>query len=100
MLQRLYVHNFRCLQNFELNLKGIESALLIGKNGVGKSTILTVLELLQKISQGVNRMRDLLTTTDFSMGNIDSPIRIEIELYLEHKLYKYILACALPEKFK
>ncbi len=50
MLQRLYVHNFRCLQNFELNLKGIESALLIGKNGVGKPTILTVLELLQKLT--------------------------------------------------
>jgi ABC-type Mn2+/Zn2+ transport system ATPase subunit len=100
MLQRLYVHNFRCLQNFELNLKEIESALLIGKNGVGKSTILTVLELLQKISQGVNRMRDLLAPTDFSMGNIDSPIRIEIELHLEHKLYKYILALDLPERFK
>ena len=26
MLQRLYVHNFRCLENFELTLKGIPFA--------------------------------------------------------------------------
>jgi predicted ATPase len=39
MLQRLYVHNYRCLENFELNLKDMPSALLIGKNGVGKSAI-------------------------------------------------------------
>lgn len=50
MLQRLYVHNFRCLENFELNLKEMSSALLIGKNGSGKSTLSRVLEVFQSIS--------------------------------------------------
>ena len=105
MLQRLYVHNFRCLENFEITLKEIESALLIGKNGSGKSTILTVLEIFQKISQGINRMRQLeamklLSIKDFSRGQIDHPIRFEIELVLQNTLYKYILAWELPEKFK
>ncbi|TLU55982.1 MAG: ATP-binding protein, partial [Chlorobium sp.] len=58
MLQRLYVHNYRCLENFELIVKGIPSALLIGKNGSGKSTIARVLELFQSIAQGVNRMSE------------------------------------------
>jgi recombinational DNA repair ATPase RecF len=59
MIQRLYVHNFRCLENFELSLKDMSSALLIGKNGVGKSTIFDVLEIFQSIGRGTNRMRVL-----------------------------------------
>jgi len=105
MLQRLYVHNFRCLENFELILKGMPSALLIGKNGSGKSTIADALEGLQKISQGVNRMRDLekldiISSKDFARGRSNVPIRFEIEVLLDNKLYKYILALELPEKFR
>ncbi len=105
MLQRRYVHNFRCLENFEITLEKIESTLLIGKNGSGKSSILTVLEILQKISQGVNRMRQLeemklLAPKDFSREKNDVPIRIEIEVLLNNILYKYILAWDLPERFK
>jgi len=107
MLQRLYVHNFRCLENFELTVKGMPSTLLIGKNGSGKSTVASALEVLQKISQGINRMRDLerppyklIGPKDFAHGRSDVPIRLEIEVLLEDKLYKYFLALDLPEKFR
>ena len=107
MLQRLYVHNFRCLENFELTVKGMPSTLLIGKNGSGKSTVASALEVLQKISQGINRMRDLerppyklIGPKDFAHGRSDVPIRLEIEVLLEDKLYKYVLALDLPEKFR
>ncbi len=105
MLQRLYVHNFRCLENFELPIKGMPSALLIGKNGAGKSTIASALEVLQKICRGINRMRDLeklnlISPKDFARGRSDVPIRFEIEVLLEDKLYKYVLALDLPEKFR
>ncbi|MEH2059663.1 MAG: AAA family ATPase [Nostoc sp.] len=105
MLQRLYIHNFRCLENFELPIKGISSALLIGKNGVGKSTIASALEVLQSIGRGINRMRELehlklISPKDFARGRSDVPIRVEIEVLLDDKLYKYVLALELPEKFK
>ncbi|MDL5054043.1 AAA family ATPase [Oscillatoria laete-virens NRMC-F 0139] len=100
MLQRLYVHNFRCLENFELSLKGMSSALLIGKNGVGKSTISSALELLQTIGRGQNRVGQLIQTKDFSPGRSDIPIRFEIEVLLEEKVYKYVLALELPEGFR
>lgn len=105
MIQRLYINNFRCLENFELKIQGIPSALLIGKNGAGKSTIASALEVLQKISRGINRMRDLeklklISPKDFARGKSDVPIRFEIEVLLNDKLYKYILAFDLPEKFK
>lgn len=51
MIERIYIHNFRCLENFELSLEG-NSALLIGKNGTGKSTISFALALLQGIARG------------------------------------------------
>lgn len=100
MLQRLYVHNFRCLENFELSLKEISSALLIGKNGTGKSTVASALEVLQKIGRGINRVGELVHPKDFSFGRSDAPIRFEIEVLLEEKIYKYTLALELPEKFK
>jgi predicted ATPase len=81
------------------------SALLIGKNGAGKSTTASALEVLQKICRGINRMRDLeklnlISSKDFARGRSDVPIRFEIEVLLEDKLYKYVLALDLPEKFR
>jgi len=100
MLQRLYVHNFRCLENFELTIKDMPSVLLIGKNGVGKTTISCALLLLQNISRGINRVRDLVTLNDFARGRADVPIRFEIEVLLDTRLYKYVLALELPDKFR
>ncbi len=100
MLQRLYVHNFRCLENFELAVKEMPSALLIGKNGSGKSTICFALEILQQIGRGVNKVGLLVKPKDFARGRSDVPIRFEIEVLLVDRLYKYVLALELPERFK
>ncbi|MEA5580480.1 AAA family ATPase [Nodularia harveyana UHCC-0300] len=100
MLQRLYVHNYRCLENFELTMKEMSSALLIGKNGAGKSTISSALEVFQSIGRGINRVGQLVQSQDFARGRSDVPIRLEIEVLLENKLYKYVLALELPENFK
>ncbi|WP_286392411.1 AAA family ATPase [Pseudanabaena mucicola] len=101
MLQRLYVHNFRCLENFELNLKDLPSSLLIGKNGAGKSTIAFALEVLQSIGRGINRVSQLIQAKDFNSSRSGVPIRFEIEVLLKEQLYKYILALELsPENFK
>jgi predicted ATPase len=100
MLQRLYVHNFRCLENFELATKGMPSALLIGKNGTGKSTIGSALEVLQRIARGINRVGKLVLPEDFFCGRSDVPIRFEMEVILRENLYKYVLALELPENFR
>ena len=100
MIHRLYVNNFRCLENFDLPLKGMSSALLMGGNGSGKSTVLHVLEILQRIARGENRTGHLLQPEDFSYGRFDAPMRFEIEVFLQERLYLYTLALELPEKFK
>lgn len=100
MLQRLYVHNFRCLENFELNLKEIPSALLIGKNGSGKSTIVKVFEIFQKIGRGVTRVDQLISFDDFTNSRFDVPIRFEIEVLIEDFIYKYFLVFELLDNTK
>jgi len=100
MIQRLYVHNYRCLENFELNLSEMQSALLIGKNGSGKSTVSYVLAIFQYIGRGANRVKELVQTRDFSRGRSDVPMRFEIEILLDHIVYKYVIAFDLPETFK
>ena len=60
VIRRLYVHNFRCLENFELPVSGLSSVLLIGKNGAGKTTVGFALEILQRIARGTNRVGDLV----------------------------------------
>jgi len=61
MIKRLYIHNFRCLENFDLPISGQPSSLLIGKNGAGKSTVGDALQVLQQIARGTNRVRELVS---------------------------------------
>lgn len=100
MIDRLYIHNFRCLDNFELPIAGISSALLIGKNGAGKSSVGLALEILQKIGRGDNRIGGLIGPQDMSFGRGDTPVRFELEVTLANVRYAYRLALELPSGFR
>jgi predicted ATPase len=100
VIRRFYVHNFRCLENFELPVSGLSSVLLIGKNGSGKTTVRLALEILQRIARGTNRVGNLVGTKDFTRGRTDVPIRFEIEVELNASVYEYAIAFELPEGFK
>jgi predicted ATPase len=100
VIRRLYVHNFRCLENFELPISGHSSALLIGKNGSGKTSVGFALQVLQKIARGTNRVADLVKPKDLARGRTDVPMRFEIEVELEGTIYSYALALEFPTGFK
>jgi ABC-type cobalamin/Fe3+-siderophores transport system ATPase subunit len=100
VIRRLYVHNFRCLENFELPISGHSSVLLIGKNGSGKTTVGLALEIFQKIARGTNRVGDLVKPKDFARGRADVPMRFEIEAELEGDIYEYVIAFEFPDGFK
>jgi len=100
VIQRFYVHNFRCLENFKLPIEGFPSILLIGKNGAGKTTVGLALEILQRIARGVNRVNDLVTPEDFARGRSDVPMSFEIEARLNDKTYIYHIAFEFPQGFK
>ena len=100
MIQRFYVHNFRCLENFELLLADKPSVLLIGKNGAGKTTVALALEILQRIGRGTNRVGDLIKVKDFTRGRTETPIRFELEVELDARRYRYDITFELPTGFK
>src|SRR6202007_2088018 len=98
VIRRLYVNNFRCLENFELPISGRSSVLLIGKNGSGKTTISLALQILQRIARDTNRVGDLVKAKDLSRPDV--PIRFEIEVELKGTIYAYVIALEFPEGFK
>jgi predicted ATPase len=100
VIRRLYVHNFRCLENFELPIAQLSSALLLGKNGAGKTTVGLALEILQRIARGTNRVGDLVKPKDLTRGRSNAPMRFEIEVELSKKIYAYSIAFEFPEGFK
>lgn len=100
MLQRLYIHNFCCLQNFEIKPGDNASLLLIGKNGTGKSTLAKALSIFQKIGSGTSRMRSLVSGADFILGRTQERMAFEIELSFGGKTFTYSLVLDAPDSFR
>jgi len=99
MIRKLYVHNFKCLQNFELNIENLNSIFLLGKNGTGKTTVFEVIEIFQKIGQGRTALDELISSDAFSFGNKKIPIHFELEVELENQNFLYKLTIEFPENF-
>ncbi|MDR0932358.1 MAG: AAA family ATPase [Victivallales bacterium] len=100
MLNRLYVNNFKCLVNFEMSLAKNHSALLIGRNGSGKSSVANVLEFFQRIGRGENRLEKLVKEEDFCLFmQPKTPMRLELEVCIDDKIYSYALEIEYPSGF-
>ena len=99
MIERLYVHNFRCLENFTLDFDGNQSAVLIGRNGSGKSTVLSALQVFQSICRGPNRVKDVIRVKDFSRFDKSRPMRFEIDLAFAGTKFKYSVSFEWPADF-
>ena len=56
MFERIYIDNYKCLVNFELELQ--ETVLLLGDSGVGKTAILDVVFGLRKLLAGEAKITD------------------------------------------
>lgn len=56
MIERIYIHNYKCLVNFELMLK--ETVLLLGPNGAGKTAVLEVVFGLRRLLAGEIKITD------------------------------------------
>ncbi|OKH42999.1 ATP-binding protein [Calothrix sp. HK-06] len=67
-VRRLKIKNFRGLSDLELNFEVQESAVLVGVNGVGKSSILDCLTIL--LSQFTGRLQDSLSMRFFDDKDI------------------------------
>lgn len=99
MIERIYVHNYRCFENFTLDLSGLKSALIIGKNGAGKSTLRAALGVFRKICRGPNVTKEWINPSDFWQNRTELPMRFEITVSLAGKKFDYGIAFEFPPRF-
>lgn len=99
MIERFYVHNYRCFENFTLDLTGLKSALVIGKNGAGKSTLRHALGVFRNICRGPNRAKEWIDPSDFAQNRMDLPMRFEVDLTLSKKRFHYGITFEYPPNF-
>ncbi len=99
MIQRIYINNYWCFENLDINLRDKASVLLIGKNGVGKTSLGNSLKILQSIGRGSNRVGSLVKASDYGRSRTDAPIRLEITVQIDGCVFDYALALELPKSF-
>ncbi len=99
MIQRIHINHYRLFEDLKINFQGKRSVLLIGKNGVGKSSLGKALRILQDIGRGSNRLKTLFTEEDYGRLDTSRPIRIEIAVDFSGQHFEFALAVELPEKF-
>jgi AAA15 family ATPase/GTPase len=79
MLKKIYIHNFRCFENFEIAFDKLN--LFIGANGVGKSSIFNIIHKIQTLINGAKKVSSLFSADDLTIWQ-KSPVQtfgIEIE---------------------
>src|SRR5437667_8430979 len=89
MIKRLYIDNFKSLVNFELQLQDL--TLLLGPNGVGKTSVLDVVFALRQLLAGIAKVTDqgvfpLSTLTRWQKRNLQV---FELDAVLEESEYRY-----------
>ena len=91
MIKRLYIDNYKCLVNFELQFE--ELTLLLGPNGVGKTSVLDVMFGLRKLLSGEAKITDKVvfpTSTLTRWQKRDKQV-FEIDVVLDDEEYRYRL---------
>jgi energy-coupling factor transporter ATP-binding protein EcfA2 len=89
MLTRLYATNYRCLVNFEF--KPNAKQLIIGRNGVGKTTVLEVLGMLRDITVSGNPVGAYLGGGTRTGWQDVAEQRFEVDVANKDGAYRYTL---------
>lgn len=91
MIKRVYIDNFKCLVNFELEFQ--ELTLLLGQNGVGKTSVLDVVFAVRQLLAGSAKVTDkgifpYPTLTRWQLRDVQV---FEIDVALAGNDYRYRL---------
>lgn len=91
VLRRIYVHNYKCLQNFELELQ--EMVLLLGANGSGKTAVLDVVYGLRKLLSAEAKITDQVAfhPATLTRWQTDPKQVFEIDVEVGEESFRYRL---------
>lgn len=109
MLKRLYVHNYKCLVNFEINFDQ-DISLFLGANGSGKSTVFEVLAKLRRVifyktkfdgktgeqvNEGIDDVFEYNNQPRWLKNENTDDARFELDINIKNAIYKYSLSIDL-----
>lgn len=86
MLKKMYIHNYKCFVNFEIEFSNL--VLLLGTNGSGKTSIFDVLFYIRRLVVDNAKIYDVFSTEDLTVW-MDSPEQV-FELHVEGNGGSYI----------
>lgn len=89
MLKRLYVDNFRCLQNFEVCFDDV--IVLLGRNGTGKTSVFDVLWRIQKLVVRGAKVDEVFPAHDLSTSQRRRQQRFELDTQSGDDKFRYEL---------
>ncbi len=98
MIRRIYLHNFRCFLNFELDLNDCQ--LLMGPNGGGKTALFDALNGLRRLIVDSERIETVFPPSELAMGfaGQDSVMQIELDIDGNGGRYRYGVAIEFDEQ--
>jgi predicted ATPase len=89
MLKKIYIHNFRCFENFELEFDKLN--LFLGPNGAGKSSVFQVLHKIQRLIKGTHKVSSIFSSDDLTIWQKSSVQTFGIEIEGNEGCYQYEL---------
>jgi len=89
MITRVYIDNFRCFSNFEVQPDRVN--LLIGNNGAGKSTFIDVLHRVVRLVVLGNTVEDEFPQNTLTLWDSRPTQRIELDVSSNGGTYYYVL---------
>lgn len=99
MLRRLYIHNYKCFQNFTLDMSDRRSVLIVGKNGTGKTALMEVLSIFQAIGRGEHRVDAIFNKDTLTIWRKTDHCFFELEVSIAGREYLYSITLDLPTQF-
>lgn len=91
MIKRLYIDNYKCLVNFELELS--ELTLLLGPNGVGKTAVFDVIYAVRQLLSGEAKVTDkaIFPTRTLTRWQRRDTQVVEVDVALDKEVLRYRL---------
>lgn len=82
MIRRIYIDNYKCFANFEIKLGGLPCSMIIGADGVGKSTLAEVMGIFRALVVDGKSPAELISPRAVSQlkRTPDAPTIITLEL--------------------
>ena len=89
MIKKLYIDNFRCLVNFQIDLQA--NQLWLGGNGTGKSSVIEALSKIQRVLDG-DSVADIFSADDLTLWQSKTAQTIAVTMTIDQDQYEYSLA--------